>query len=1014
MKYKWLVYVLILIIDGLRPALGESSGTGHCSKCSRNFDEGYTAPDSTKALLLKNTGNSAIPKKVVFSHSTYEDFSGGTVSNSGQNLFVSGEGQIRFINWFDLNTDGYPEIVAVNDHDHYETTDGFVYYNIPGRGFKSLMPPVPELTPGFQILKWMEESSGTIGRLPSVGGGRTLVADLNRDGYPEILFTNFVHGWSSNHFPVYLYWGGEKGYSNTRLSYLPTLTASGLAAADLNSDGRMDIVVANAGREYIAQMNAGNNAGVFMGKNRTSGKIDPEEGTSYIYWQQPFGFSVDKRSEIPTKYALDGEIADMNADGYPDVVFLQGGNPGSIRIFYGKIGGIDITKFIDLKALAPVYSDISKKICIADLDHNGWPDIFVPSDGDSSEIFWNSPKGPDQIKTERIPARNAVTAAARDLNHDGYNDLVVVNHIGDSFIYWGSGNGFSVKNLTSLPTNGATGVAIADLDNNGFNDIAFSNSLKGKSFDTPSYIYWGSTEGYHPADRDDLWGFGAVDIAVGDFDRNGLHDLFLMNRQSGTSAPQFGPETYSSADMFIYWGNPRSRYSTASLAKLPGATPQSSVTASDMDGNGYADMVYTTNGGKTLNIFYSDAGGFSSENHIQFDIPFVSNDVLAADLDRDGYLDIIVGSKSSNQFMVFPGKKTGFENPEIFDFGMPEFSAALGDIDGDGKLDLVLGEHGFIKIINGTTNGFFKSDRTQTLRTGMFTRRISLADFNKDGALDIFGHHFSKADSLWENNTFSAIYWNRDGSFSPDNRLKLPSHGAHCGSVADVNHDGNTDILIANYNSQYSRNLETFVYWGASGGSFSPDSVTGLPGYSPVANMVLDLNGDGYNDIVAFNHSKSDQYAGLNPMGGIHSAGSFIYWGSEKGWNLKNRDMIPSIGPHNRLTAEPGDVMQRRPFEEYTSMPVNAGLVKGKYTIKVGSNHNFRQNITLFIKESGNQTGLEKKSWQEIPLTERSDDFFLYEGKLKGSTTWFQYKLRLDTGGTGTGPVIESVEMSVQ
>jgi hypothetical protein len=217
-----------------------------------------------------------------------------------------------------------------------------------------------------------------------------------------------------------------------------------------------------------------------------------------------------------------------------------------------------------------------------------------------------------------------------------------------------------------------------------------------------------------------------------------------------------------------------------------------------------------------------------------------------------------------------------------------------------------------------------------TIQTGMFTTNISLADFNKDGKLDIFGHHFSKADLLWENNMFSAIYWNKNGVFSSSDKLELPSHGAHCGSVADVNNDGNLDILIANYNSQYKRNLETFVYWGDSVGIYSQDRKTCLPGFSPVANFVIDLNGDGINDIVAFNHSESDQFAGLNPMGGIHGTGSYIYWGSKEGWNIGKRDCFPTIGPHSRLDAEPGDIMHRQPFEEYISAPVKIKIEKGK------------------------------------------------------------------------------------
>jgi hypothetical protein len=958
-------------------------------------------------LLPADGKTSTTNRKLIFRHSTFNDFSAGNLSNSGQNLFVSKEGQIRFINWFDLNNDGYSEIVVPNDHNHYETTDGFIYFNAPLKGFRSLTQPVDEFIPGFQKLKWMEESLKYMQRLPSLGGGRTLISDLNNDGYPELLFTNFVHGWSNNHFPVYLYWGSEKGYEHTRMSLLPTLSASGLATADLDGNGRKDIVVANSGREYVARSNASSD---YWG-----GSLQKYEGstelTSYIYWQEAYGFSEKNRSEFPTKYALDANVNDFNGDGYLDIVFLQGGNPGSIRFFNGGKAGIDPKTHYDIKALAPIYGSITRKLCVADFNNDGLPDIFVPSQGDSSEIFWNNKNGFDQKNTTRISSHNALAAAAEDLNKDGSKDLVIVNNLGKSYIYWGSSNGLKIENPTELPTNSATGIAIEDLNNDGFFDIVFSNSLNGDSFDTPSYIYWGSKDGYHPADRDELMGFGAVDVAVNDFNKDGLKDIFLMNRQSGKNAPQFGAESYNSTDLFVYWGNTSSKYSVASMSTLPGVTPQASAIATDIDGNGYADLVYTTNSGRILNIFFGDSIGFNKEINKKFDIPFEGRSVLTADLNKDGFLDIIVGSKISNDFAVFTGKQGGFEDMKIFGFGAPQYSAAIGDIDGDGNLDLVLGGHGFIKILYGKVGELFDKNRTHAINTEMFTTNISLADFNKDGKLDIFGHHFSKADLLWENNMFSAIYWNRNGTFTSSVKLELPSHGAHCGSVADINKDGNLDILIANYNSQYKRNLETFVYWGDPTGNYSAARMTVLPGFSPVANCVLDLNGDGFNDIVAFNHSESDQYAGLNPLGGIHGTDSYIYWGSEKGWSIENRDHFPTVGPHSRLNAEPGNIMQRQSYEEYISVPIKVKVGKDKYNLIVESTHNFRQSITLYIKEASNLADLEKVSWQEISLKERSTDFFLFKGIIKRGEKFIQYKLKLETGGTGTGPVVTTVEM---
>lgn len=1006
MKKIWLFFALYSIIPGILCALVhmERSGPASLSDNGNNCVPDVTVTASNnKPGIPKNFESVQAQDKLIFNHSTFDDFSKGTVSNSGHNLFVSRNGQIRFINWFDLDNDGHPEIVVVNDHNRNENVDGFIYYNTPGRGFRSLMTPVHNYTPGFQQLEWMEKSSKSMKRLPSLGGGRTVVADLNGNGYPEILFANFLHGWDGNHFPAFIYWGGEHEYSPSRMSYLPSLSASGLAVADLSGNGRKDIVMSNAGRESFAYTYAGISYHESDRPNR--GFVGPEEGTSYIYWQKAYGFTTENRSELPTEYALDVVVADLDRDGEPDIVFLQGS--GSVRIFYGKGGGVDPDDYVDINALKPAYTTVTRKLLVADLNNNGWLDIFVPSAGDTSEIFWNGPEGFSEERVSRISSSDAMAAAAADFNGNGMIDLAIANFSGDSYVYWGGNDGFTDASLTVLPTNSASGVQYSDLNNNGYYDLVFSNHFKveDENYDTPSYIYWGSEDGYHPADRDELWGFGAVDVAIGDFNRSGLNDIFLMNRISAREIPM---------DLFVYWGNSRSRYSEASMSVLPGVRSEATALASDITGNGHADLVYITDHGRVLNIFYGESGSFSMKNSLQIDLPFNGSPVITADLNRNGYLDIIAGSRDSNEFAVIFGNQNGFDEPVILDFGIPNWNFALGDLNGDGNLDLVFGGEEIIKILYGTEDGLFDRDNTEILQTDMYTGRMSFADFNGNGYLDILAHQNKRGrytGHFLPDANFSTIYWNTNGSFSLDDRLELPSYVALNGSVADLNKNGHLDILIANYNAITNRELETFIYWGGPEGSYSPERMTGLPSYSPAANMVLDLNGNGFNDIVVFNHVESNHYAGLTPMGSIHTTGSFIYWGSEDGWHIGMRDHLPSVGPHNRLIAEPGDIMRRLPYEEYISAPVQVGPTRGKYLLQVESMHNFRQDIKVFIKTAGSSDELSTANWREIDLRERADDYFLYEGSLGRGEAFIQYKLRLDTGGTGTGPVVKSVSM---
>lgn len=143
----------------------------------------------------------------------------------------------------------------------------------------------------------------------------------------------------------------------------------------------------------------------------------------------------------------------------------------------------------------------------------------------------------------------------------------------------------------------------------------------------------------------------------------------------------------------------------------------------------------------------------------------------------------------------------------------------------------------------------------------------------------------------------------------------------------------------------------------------------------------------------------------------MHGTSSYIYWGTKDGWHPDKRDKIPTVGPHGRLVGEPGDLMRRRPFEEYTSAVVPIKDAEGPYNLKVESKHNFRQNISVFMKSATSSAGLEKADWKEIDQVEKSVDFFLFKGTFSRDDLFIQYKLRLDTGRTGNGPVVTSVEV---
>src|ERR1700736_6248746 len=67
-----------------------------------------------------------------------------------------------------------------------------------------------------------------LNRLPAFGGGRSVIGSLNKDGYPDIVFCNYIHNYPGLR-NAYVYWGGPDGYSASNRLELPNW-AGGVAA----------------------------------------------------------------------------------------------------------------------------------------------------------------------------------------------------------------------------------------------------------------------------------------------------------------------------------------------------------------------------------------------------------------------------------------------------------------------------------------------------------------------------------------------------------------------------------------------------------------------------------------------------------------------------------------------------------------------------------------------------------------------------------------------------------------
>jgi Cadherin-like beta sandwich domain/FG-GAP-like repeat/IPT/TIG domain/Secretion system C-terminal sorting domain len=534
------------------------------------------------------------------------------------------------------------------------------------------------------------------------------INDMDGDGKPDMIITGskalaiIRNSLTSSSFPRTS--SVTPDLAESRFYLAPT--NGGLALADFDGDGKPDVAVTNNALAGLVMVyrNAPVPTLTSVSPNRgTAGTVvtltgtnfSPEPANSAVFFGAVKGnVTVATPTSLTVTAPASGSFKNISFTDLSTGIGRMANTPFAVTYPNGLINFVPQQKFATSKSpISPI---------IVDLDGDGKPDLVVANFGANTiSVFRNTSAtgsiaaGSFASKVDFATGTSPVNIATGDLNGDGRPDLAVVNAGSNSF------------------------------------SVFINNSSVGAiGFDTKVDI---ATISPYTSPRA---------IAIADFDGDGLNDVVTSSLYTNTLL------TYRNVTPL------NGAFNAIPVQGIPVRTTPFSIVAEDLNGDGKPDIAVAHYGSDKISVIQNQSvvGTFMFASRIDITsgttgAPQICS-MAVADFDGDGKPDLAALNQADNTISVFRNNvsvgavidASGFATKADFATGPSPTALTLGDVDGDGRPDLVTSNYGGNSasiLRNATTSGSIIFAAKADLVTGDTPWGVAVADLDGDGRQDV-------------------------------------------------------------------------------------------------------------------------------------------------------------------------------------------------------------------------------------------------------------------------------------